>query len=232
MGLPGQGPDLGQAQGRVAGQAQGMALAQDLDHAVQVEPRVLVDAHPVPDPRGTRGLVLPGQGLVHRAGRLDRALHGEAPADPGDLVVDLRAVHQGDGLRLLVVGDGFQRDARDQAADLLALPVLLALVDEAAGRAAARLLQFVPGEGGGQEPLPGQGQRDPGGVAGDPAPAPLLGHIGRGPRAAGGVEDQIAGVGGHQDAALNDLRSSSERHSSFRARSRCCPYHPKGSLAA
>ena len=39
---------------------------------------------------------------------------------------------------------------------------------------------------------------------GDPAPAPLLGDIGGGAAAAGGVEHQVAGVGGHQEAALDD----------------------------
>ncbi len=37
----------------------------------------------------------------------------------------------------LVVGDALERDVRNDAADFLALPVLLAEVDEAAGRATA-----------------------------------------------------------------------------------------------
>jgi hypothetical protein len=37
-----------------------------------------------------------------------------------------------------------------------------------------------------------------------PAPSPLLGDVGCGAGAAGRVEDEIAGVGGHEDAALND----------------------------
>ena len=44
-----------------------------------------------------------------------------------------------------------------------------------------------------------------GGVDGDPATAPLLGDVRGGAGAAGGVEDEVAGVGGHQDAALNDF---------------------------
>ena len=42
-----------------------------------------------------------------------------------------------------------------------------------------------------------QGDGHPGGIAGDPAPAPLLGHIGCGAGAACGVQYQVAGVGGH-----------------------------------
>ena len=44
------------------------------------------------------------------------------------------------------------------------------------------------------------------GVDGDPAAAPLLGDVGRGAGAAGGVEHEVAGVGGHEDTALNDFR--------------------------
>ena len=33
--------------------------------------------------------------------------------------------------------------------------------------------------------------------------SPLLGNVGRGARAAGGVKYEVAGVGGHQDAALD-----------------------------
>ena len=65
--------------------------------------------------------------------------------------------------------------------------------------------QFVIVEDGGHQPLLGQRERHARGVAGDPAPSPLLGHEGRGAAAAGGIEDQIAGIGGHQEAALNDL---------------------------
>ena len=50
----------------------------------------------------------------------------------------------------------------------------------------------------------GEGQRDAGGIDGDPATTPLLGDVGGGARAAGRVKDEVAGVGGHEDAALDD----------------------------
>ena len=50
----------------------------------------------------------------------------------------------------------------------------------------------------------GQCEGDARSVDGDPAAAPLLGDVRGGTRAAGGVEDEIAGVRGHQDAALDD----------------------------
>ncbi len=42
------------------------------------------------------------------------------------------------------------------------------------------------------------------GIAGDPASAPLLGHVGGGARATGGIEDQIAGIGTHEKATLDN----------------------------
>ena len=61
---------------------------------------------------------------------------------------------------------------------------------------------------------PRQRERHTGGVDGDPAPAPLLGDIGGGAGAAGRVQHQIAGIGGHEDAALNQLFVPSELHKS------------------
>ena len=57
-----------------------------------------------------------------------------------------------------------------------------------------------------------QGQGDAAGVAGDPAPAPLLGDIGGRAAAACRVEHQIAGVGGHQETAFERLSWLFERH--------------------
>ena len=51
-----------------------------------------------------------------------------------------------------------------------------------------------------------QCQRDTRGINRDPAAAPLLGDGGGGTGTAGRVKHEVAGVGGHQDAALNDLR--------------------------
>ncbi|CFP57404.1 Uncharacterised protein [Bordetella pertussis] len=50
----------------------------------------------------------------------------------------------------------------------------------------------------------GQRQRDAAGVDGDPAATPLFGDVSGSARAAGGVENQVTGVGGHQEAALNN----------------------------
>ncbi len=55
----------------------------------------------------------------------------------------------------------------------------------------------------GHDPGAGERQGHAGGVDGDPAAAPLLGHIGRGAGPAGRVEHQVAGVGRHQDATLD-----------------------------
>ena len=104
-----------------------------------------------------------------------------------------------------VVGDGLQGDVRD------------ALVDEAVadvavggrfGRGLAGELGFlalpfravreeVVGIAGAHDPGAGQREGDAGGVDGDPAPAPLLGDVGGGAGPAGGVEDEVAGIGGH-----------------------------------
>ena len=66
--------------------------------------------------------------------------------------------------------------------------------------------QQVVGIAGAHDAGTGQGQRNAGGVDGDPATAPLFGDIGGGAGAAGGIKDEVAGIGGHEDAALNDLR--------------------------
>ena len=44
------------------------------------------------------------------------------------------------------------------------------------------------------------------GVAGDPASPEPLGAVGSRARAAGRIEDEVAGICGHRDAACNDLR--------------------------
>ncbi len=46
-------------------------------------------------------------------------------------------------------------------------------------------------------------QGDAGSVNGDPAPSPLFRNGGGGAGAAGGVEHEVAGIGGHHQAALN-----------------------------
>ena len=112
-----------------------------------------------------------------------------------------------------VVGDRLQRDVRD------------ALVDEAlanvarvgrgrrrdagqlglALRALRRVRERVVREARAHEASARERERDATRVDGDPASTPLLGHDGRRPAAAGGVEDQVAWVGGHEQAALDDF---------------------------
>ena len=60
--------------------------------------------------------------------------------------IDLRSVDEHLLGGRLVVGDRLERDVRDDAADLLALVVLLPLVDEPAGRTAGFVLELVPGK--------------------------------------------------------------------------------------
>ena len=73
-------------------------------------------------------------------------------------------------------------------------------------------------------------------VDGDPPPAPLLRDVGRRAAAAGRVEDEVAGVGGHQDAALDDLRVGLDdvdlvdrRIRDLQCRPRCCSAGSTGS---
>ena len=87
----------------------------------------------------------------------------------------------------LVVGDGFQRDVGDDAADFLAFFVLFAGIDETAAGAALRVFECVVGIGGGEQALAGQGQRYAGDIGGNPAAPPLLGDHGGGAAAAGWV---------------------------------------------
>ena len=51
-------------------------------------------------------------------------------------------------------------------------------------------------------------ERNARGVDGDPAAAPLFGDIGGGAGAAGGIEDEVARIGRHQNAALDNLGTS------------------------
>ena len=198
-----QRPHLRQRQAGVARQTQRLALPQHLDHAIQIGAWIhLAHAHGAGFPVGSRRVIL------QRQRRLYGRLHREGPANPGDLVVDLGTVHQRHQLRRLVVGDGLQRDARHKPADLLALAVLLALVAKAAGRSPRRVLQPIPGKGRRDQPLPGQRQRHPRGIAGDPAPAPLLGDVCRGPRSAGDVHHQITGIGGHLNTSCYNTSRS------------------------
>ena len=118
-----------------------------------------------------------------------------------------------DDVDLGVVGDGFEGDVGD------------ALIDEAVGHVAvdgfragggandfrflelalAGIRQQVIGITRAHDAGAGQGEGHAGGVDRDPAAAPLLGHRRRGAGTAGRIENEIAGVGGHEEAAFNDL---------------------------
>ena len=65
-----------------------------------------------------------------------------------------------------------------------------------------RILQFVVVIARRHQPLLGQRHRHARGVARDPAAAPFFGDESGGAGTASGVEHEVAGVGGHQHAAL------------------------------
>ncbi|MBA7711473.1 hypothetical protein ES703_120436 [subsurface metagenome] len=50
-----------------------------------------------------------------------------------------------------------------------------------------------------------QRQRHARGIDGDPAPPPLLRHVGGGAAAAGGIKYQVTRISGHEKATLNNL---------------------------
>src|SRR6266851_9159869 len=118
---------------------------------------------------------------------------GEGAGDASAGVVDERLVIEGFFAGRFVVGDGFEGDVGDL------------FVFEAAADAFVGMGEFVVVEGGAHQALFGESGGDAGSVAGDPAAAPLLGDDGGGAGAASGVEDEVAGIGGHEKASLNDL---------------------------
>ena len=77
------------------------------------------------------------------------------------------------------------------------------LVTEAAADSFVWVSEFVVVEERGHQPLLGEGNRHAGRVAGNPAATPLLGDVGCRAGAARRIEDQIARIGGHEDAALD-----------------------------
>ena len=115
-----------------------------------------------------------------------------------------------------VIGDGAQRDVGHALVD-----EALADVAEAGRFGGGLALDFgffelaltavgkqVVGVTGAHDAGAGQSEGDAGGVDGNPAAAPLFGDVGGGAGAAGGVEHEVAGVGGHEDAALDDFLCS------------------------
>ncbi|MBS1225690.1 MAG: hypothetical protein H6R24_2368 [Proteobacteria bacterium] len=118
-----------------------------------------------------------------------------------------------DHINFGVVGDGFQGDVGDALVDEAMADVAVGgmRTGDAAGDFGFLELAFA-GVGQQVERIArahdagaGQRQRDARGVDGDPAPAPLFGDVGGGTGTAGGIEDQIAGVGGHEEATLHGL---------------------------
>jgi hypothetical protein len=79
-------------------------------------------------------------------------------------------------------------------------------VVEATGHAAVGGGEFKEGECRSEKTLAGERKWDARDISGDPATAPLLGDVGRGSRAAGWVEYEVAGVRGHEHAAFDNLR--------------------------
>ncbi len=119
-----------------------------------------------------------------------------------------------DDVDLGVVGDGLQRDVRHALVDEAVADVAVHRLRTRRGAGDFGFLELaVAGIGEQVERIArahdagaGQRQRDARGVDRDPAAAPLLGDGGGGAGAAGWVEHEVAGVGGHQEAAFDNLR--------------------------
>ena len=82
------------------------------------------------------------------------------------------------------------------------------LVDKAAAHTLFWMGQVVIVKGRRHQTLLRQSNRHTGSIAGDPAAAPLLGYISSGTAAAGNVQNQVTGIGGHQYTTLNDFGRS------------------------
>ena len=71
--------------------------------------------------------------------------------------------------------------------------------------AALLVIELVVGIYRGHEPLFGNVERDAAGIYRDPATPPLLCDVRSSAAATGGVEDKVAGVGGHEEAAFGNF---------------------------
>ena len=115
-----------------------------------------------------------------------------------------------DDIDLGVVGDGLEGDVRHALVDEAVADVAVDRLRGGRGAgdfgflelAFAGIGQQVVGIARAHDAGAGQRQRHARGVNGDPAAAPLLGDVGGGAGTAGRVEHEVAGVGGHQEAAL------------------------------
>ena len=116
-----------------------------------------------------------------------------------------------DDIDLRIVGDGFERDVRHALIDKTLADVAMRGLARRHGPgdfgffqlAVAAVGQQVIGIPGTHDASTSQRERHARGVDGDPAAAPLLCDIGGGAGTAGGVEHEVAGIGGHQEAALD-----------------------------
>ena len=78
------------------------------------------------------------------------------------------------------------------------------LVSEATHDTLRYVTELIVIEPGCEQSLTGNGESNPAGIDGDPATAPLLSNIGDGTAAAGGVEYEIARIGSHKQATLDN----------------------------
>ena len=119
-----------------------------------------------------------------------------------------------DGVDIFVAGDGLEPNVRDSPVDKALTHVVfrLSLGRDNAGQFG--LFPYAIGRVGQQvirvlcchEARARERQGDAAGVARDPAPAPLLGDVGRGAATAGRIEHKVARISGHEQAALDQPR--------------------------
>ena len=138
-----------------------------------------------------------------------------------------------DYIDLGVVGDGLERDVRDALVHEALADVVVrgcfrgSLADERGffDLAVAAVGKQVVGIASAHDAGAGECEGDAGGIDGDPAAAPLLGDVRGGAGAAGGIEDEVAGIGGHEDAALDDFFCCLNNIGFTLLKHSCCAHH-------
>ena len=133
-----------------------------------------------------------GDGFDHGGGD---GFYGEGAGDAGLLCVFERLVVEKCFSRRLVIAQGCG-GYRGNA------PIAKAAVDALVG-----VCELVVIENRCCESLLGECEGNAGGVAGNPAAAPLLGDECGSAATAGRVKDEVTGIGGHENAALNGFGS-------------------------
>ncbi len=111
-----------------------------------------------------------------------------------------------------VVGDGFQRDVRDALIDEALTEIAVHRHGGGNGASDLGFFELAVAAIGEQviriacahETRASESECDAGSIDGDPAAAPLFGDVGGCAGAAGGIEYEVAGVGGHEDATLDN----------------------------